>query len=88
MKRTIATVVTAAILLAGGAATAEAKSKPSTSGVKVCATALKWSDSVHSESRADRAVQICALTVTTKAQGKTLDKWAKRQSAWIRDLVG
>jgi hypothetical protein len=88
MKRIVATVAIAATLVAGGAATAEAKAKPSTSGVKVCATALKWADSVHSESRADRAVQICTLTVTTKRQAKTLYKWSKSQSAYIRDLIG
>jgi hypothetical protein len=75
-------------LAVGGSQAADAKAKPSTSGVKVCATALKWADSVHSESRADRAVQICTLTVTTRKQAKTLYTWSKGQSAYIRDMIG
>jgi len=87
MKRTIAAIATAAVLFAGGTAVAEAKAKPTTSGVKVCATALKWADSVHSASRADRAVQICTLTVTTDKQAKTLYTWSKSQSRYVRDLI-
>jgi hypothetical protein len=88
MKRIVATATLAVALIAGGTSVAEAKAKPSTSGVKVCATALKWADSVRTESRADRAVQICALTVTTQKQSKVLYRWSKGQSAYIRDLIG
>lgn len=88
MKRTVTTAAVAIALIAGGATVAEAKATPSTSGVKVCATALKWADSKRTESRADRAVQICTLTVTTKKQARTLYKWSKGQSTYVRDLIG
>jgi hypothetical protein len=99
MKRTLSAVALSIALVAGGATSASADVRiPARElstvnvrpmdGVKACERYLKWADRKHTEARADRAVIVCGRTVRTERQAKRLNAWAKRQSAYIRDLIG
>jgi hypothetical protein len=89
VKRTLATVALVTIALCGLSAHADGAAKPrQTTAVQVCETALLWADSVRTEARADRAVEICGMTVVTETQAKKVYAWSKGQSAYVRDLIG